>query len=98
MSTKDAVFLASRVFAVYLFVGMLADLTYLPERILSFAHYASQSSVVVQNSYFRTYDTVALLGILLRIVALAVASWWFYKPGARIQRFFTPSDARPQSD
>ena len=91
MSQKGAVFLASRLLAIYLFCWMLSDLTYLPERIIAFEHYAHESSVLLSHNYFYNYAAVTLAFHVLRIALLLAGSIWFYQCGPRIQAFFLQS-------
>lgn len=92
MTTKAAIYIASRAFALYLLCWMLSDVTYLPGRIFSLAHHASGLSVLSPPSYLNTEERISLAFTLVRIVGLAVAAASLGRCGPRIQTFFTAPD------
>ena|SRR5690348_12883572 len=88
VSQKEGIVLVSRLVSIYLFVWMLSDLTYVPERLFSFVHYAHERSVLASHNCFYSLDSFSLGFHLLRIVLLLSASVWFYRCGPTIQALF----------
>ncbi len=95
MSTKDAIYIASRAFALYLFCWMLDNVTYLPARLMALTHHAAQRSVLFSSDYLYNSDLTTLVFTLIRIVVLGVASYYLWRCGPRVQSLFTPPESRP---
>ncbi len=88
MSTKEAVTIVSRAFAVYFLAWLLYDLTYLPSQLNLFLHYQLGPNPSAGSAYWRNYELTRLLFLLLRMVVLFFAVQWFYRSGPRIHAYF----------
>lgn len=95
---------ASRLFAAYLLFWAADDLTILPREVLSLAHEMHNAalagaplSAFAASYYLRCY-VVEFMSNLLRIALLLLAAGWFYRCGPRIQRFFFPETAAPNTE
>jgi len=90
MSRRDLVFVVSRAFALYLISWALADITYLPERLLSLSHEMSRGSVLTKYDYWASHYLVVTSFLVIRILALVLAARSFWRCGSRVQSFFAP--------
>jgi len=87
MSKKDAVVLAARVLGVLMAMWALSEVSYLPERVLELLHYSSGNS-----PYLRSYETVHVGFLVVRIVGFAFMSRWLLKGGPDIEETLLPAD------
>ena len=95
MTRKDAVTLASRAFLIYLLCWSLDALSYLPERLFAFTHYASLTGFS-SAAYSKNYYFVSLALLFVRVVVLFAFANWFYQAGPKVENFFfagQPADA-----
>jgi hypothetical protein len=93
LSTREAVTIASRAFAIYFLAWLVLDLSYLPSQLFSFLHHQLAMGAGGQNPYWRNYDLISLVLNVLRILALFFAVQWFYRSGPGIHAYFTaPSE------
>jgi hypothetical protein len=90
MTTKSAIYIASRAFALYLLCWMLSDVTYLPTRIFSLAHHSSGVSIFSPPTYLYVEDKITLAFALVRIAGLGTAAGILLRCGAHVQAFFAP--------
>lgn len=95
MTRRDAVILASRALALYLFAWGLNDLSYVPQTVVSLRHHYS---VLSSNDYWFSYYGLELLVRIGRLAALFVTAAWLYACGPRVQRFFLPVDETASTD
>ena len=84
MSRNEIVLLVSRTFAAIQFVTVLIEMSYLPERLVSYFHYAANAPS--QNNYFGTYYNVVVLSLFARIAGLLILTAVFWKCGPWIER------------
>ena len=99
LTTRQAILIASRLFAVYLLFWVVVDITELPREIHSVVSYARTGTALgfsllggLHQSYlFRTY-VFYLLGNILRISLWLMIAGWFYRCGPRIQNFLLPPE------
>lgn len=91
MSSRDAVVIVSRAFALYLLFWALSAASYLPEYIFSFSHHAGDASVLTGSGYFRNLYLITLIAAAVRSMILLALSLWFYRSGAAISRFLLPT-------
>jgi hypothetical protein len=92
MSRKDAVLLASRVFALLLTVGTLVEVSYLPEFVQSFLRYSADGPALTPSmQHLRHYDLIRLAFLITRIVGYSFMARWIYKGGPEVEELFLPS-------
>jgi hypothetical protein len=84
MSKSEAVSIASRAVAFYLFVWALDAVSYLPSRLVLLPHWT--------NEFWHSYDMLNVVFTVLRVVALFGAAVWFYECGPRVKSFFLPTE------
>jgi len=96
MTRKDAVTLASRAFSIYLLCWALDALSYLPERLFAFTHYASLTGFA-SAAYSKNYYFVALALLFVRVVTLFAFANWFYQAGPKVESFFFAEPAMDAS-
>jgi hypothetical protein len=90
MSKMDAVLIASRAVAFYLFCWALDNLSYLPERLLDAQR---QTSVDFHRIYL-----LALEFTILRGVAFFAAAMLFYECGPRVRAFLLPGEQQSDAE
>jgi hypothetical protein len=89
MSRREAILLVSRALAVMQLIGVLFEVTYLPERFLSLQHHATGPSVLSVSSYdvfWAGYYRVAIGALLLRILIGLLLAVVFWNCGPWIER------------
>jgi hypothetical protein len=87
MTREDAITLVSRTVSIYLAVWALDALSYLPERLFSFSHYAVMTGFA-SPAYLKNYYFVTLAMLFVRVVALFALAGWFYNAGPKLEGFF----------
>lgn len=90
MSKTEAVLIASRVVALYLFCWALDALSYLPGRLKLIQHWTSD--------YWHSYDMLNLEFTVLRVVALLGAALLFYECGPRVEAFLLPTQKQVETE
>jgi hypothetical protein len=95
MSRKEAVLLVSRALAIFQFVYALLEITYLPERLISLFGHASAAGSSGTDDYFRSYDSVGVAFLLVRIVIQLVLTVVFWNCGPWIERVLLPESGNP---
>ncbi|MFZ0733459.1 MAG: hypothetical protein WAM79_14115 [Candidatus Sulfotelmatobacter sp.] len=98
MSRENVVCLAGRVLALLFTVFTLCELSYLPEYVQSFLHYADYEIGPTTNiqylQYWRHHVLVALGFLVARIVGFALVSGWFFKGGPDVAELLLPAAVR----
>jgi hypothetical protein len=92
MSRKELIFVLSRAFALYLCCWGLVEVSYLPERLFSLAHYTNERPVFADHDYHSSYYLVVTAFLFARMLALFYASGWFWRCGPRVQALFDVRD------
>jgi hypothetical protein len=87
VSTKDAVKLVCRCFAIYFLASLLIELTYFPTYLASFLHYELGTTTIRDPDYWRGYYVLHFLFYLVRLLGLFFAVQWFYRAGPRIEAY-----------
>jgi hypothetical protein len=90
MSRKELVFLVSRAFALFLYTWAFAEISYLPERLLSLTHHIGEASVLSRYDYWSSYYLVAVSFLVVRILAFLWAAGSFWRCGPGVQALFAP--------
>ena len=90
MSRSDAVVLVSRALALHFLTWALTELSHLPTSALLIRHYLDPSSVLTSGAFWRNYEVVAGMFILVRMVVLSAAAVLFFQCGPRVQRLLLP--------
>jgi hypothetical protein len=91
MTKKDGILLVSRAMTLYLVLWVLSDLTYVPERLFSFFHYAKLPNASANEHYLRGYYFIILVSLVARIVALSILARWIHKCGPSVESLFLPA-------
>ena len=92
MTRDEAVVLVSRALAIIQLVTAAIEVTYLPERILSVAHYARLGNGLSSTAdYFLRLDVIELCGYLVRIPSLLLLALIFWNCGPWIARVLLPA-------
>ena len=98
MSREDAVCLASRTLAFLFMVWALWELSYLPDQVQSFLHYAEYQATPSTNTqyleYWRHHLFIGLGFIIVRSVGFALLSVWFFKGGPDVAELLLPAASR----
>jgi hypothetical protein len=87
MSKREIVVLVSRALAVIQIMSALLEMSYLPERVIIFAHRITLSRFLGLSSI---YEIEATLALILRITVLLLAAYLLWKCGPKIERFLLP--------
>jgi len=93
MSRKDVVTVASRVLSVLLTVSALAEMSFLPEFLHSYLHYANQgteSSAYIQ--YMHHYHLLRVAFLVTRIIGYLLMARWLHKGGAEVEQLLFPAE------
>jgi len=88
MSRKELVFVVSRTFALFLFTWAFAEVSYLPERLLSLTHHISEGSVLTRYDYWSSYYLVVTSFLVVRILAFLLAAGSFWRCGPWVHALF----------
>ena len=99
LTTRQAILIASRLFAAYLLFWVITDVIAIPRELLSVTHYAREGTefgtsligVFHQSYLFREY-VLNLLANILTIALWLMIAGWFYRCGPRIQNFLLPPE------
>lgn len=92
MSRKDGVVIASRVLSVFFTVWALGEVTYLPEFLHSYLHYADPEVVPSAYIHYMHHYYLLRVGFLVtRIIGYFLMARWLYKGGPGIEELFLPS-------
>ena len=87
-------FLASRVLAFLFMILTLWELSYLPEFVQSFLHYADYPATPSTNTqyleYWRHHLLIELGFLVVRIIGFALVSLWFFKGGSDVEELLLP--------
>ena len=86
MSKNEAVSIASRAVALYLFIWGLDVASYFPERLMQAQHQTTD--------FWHSYDMLSLVLTVIRVVALFGAGLFFFEGGQRAESFFLPVEKR----
>jgi len=94
MSKEDTLCLASRVLALFFMICALWELSYLPEFVQSFFHYADYQATSSTNTqyleYWRHHYLIGLGFLVVRIIGFALVSLWFFKGGPEVKELLLP--------
>jgi hypothetical protein len=90
ISRKDAVRIASRVVSIYFWAWAIAYVTFLPTELLDIIHHSTRGSVLGGSNFGLKYYSSVLILMLMRIMLLTAAGWFFYKCDHDIQAFLLP--------
>jgi hypothetical protein len=94
MSRKEIVLLVSRALAIIQFVSAVLEITYLPERLVSFIHYVGRfDDLATTDGYWGTYYRVQIGFLFMRIIIQLVLTVIFWNCGPWIERTLLPSPA-----
>ena len=99
LTTRQAILIASRLFAAFLLFWVIADVIAIPRELLSVVHYAREGTefgtsligVFHQSYLFREY-VLSLLANIMTIALWLMIAGWFYRCGPRIQNFLLPPE------
>ncbi len=76
----------------------LWELSYLPEYVQSFLHYADYQATPSTNTqyldYWRHHLLIGLGFLVTRIIGFALVSLWFFKGGPEIEQLLLPAASR----
>jgi hypothetical protein len=97
MSRKELVLVVSRTLSLLLVAWALAEITYLPERLFSLSHHVSERSVLASEDYWTSYYLIITVFLVVRIIALFVAAFMFWKCGPRVQTLFFPQSGASET-
>jgi hypothetical protein len=93
MSRKEVVLLVSRALAVIQFVSAVLEITYLPERLLSFVHYVGfTGGSAMPGDYAATHYRVEIGFLFARIIFELVLTVVFWNCGPWVERTLLPSN------
>lgn len=98
MSSKDVAVIASRALSVFLTVWALGEVSYLPEFLHSYLHYADQGLVTsAYIQYMHHYYLLRLGFLITRIVGYFLMARWLYKGGPGIEQLFLPTEPEQET-
>jgi hypothetical protein len=89
MSKNEAVSIASRAVALYLFIWGLDTASYFPERLMMLPHQTTD--------FWHSYYMLSLVLTVIRVVALFAAALFFFQGGQRAESFFLPAERQADS-
>jgi hypothetical protein len=89
MSKNEAVSIASRAVALYLFIWGLDAASYFPERLMMLPHQTTD--------FWHSYYMLSLVLTVIRVVALFAAALFFFQGGQRAESFFLPAEKQADS-
>ncbi|MGD0547356.1 MAG: hypothetical protein ABR991_05950 [Terracidiphilus sp.] len=98
MSRKEVVLLVSRALAMIQLITALLDISYLPEKFMSFNHYTRVANIMADSDrgeyyqYYLNYDRVGLALLFARIAALLLFAFLFWNCGPTIERILLPKN------
>jgi len=79
----------SRAFALLLITWAFVELTYLPERVFSlYRHLGQQSVLNGARDYWGAYYSLATVLLIVRLLALLIAAFAFWRCGPRVEALF----------
>src|SRR4051812_7571693 len=90
MSTRDAVRIASRIIAAYIFIWALDAASYIPANVYAAIHHAHDASILSGESYWENHYLVSVGISLMRVAGLLIVAFWFYKCGPGAQKYLLP--------
>jgi hypothetical protein len=94
MTRKEAVVLVSRALSMMWGVFALYETTYLPERLVSYAHYAYRYKVIDNDGSFSYLPLLYRLStgfLFVRIAGYLVLAWIFWKCGPWVEGTLLPA-------
>jgi hypothetical protein len=97
MSTKDAVWIASRTLAVLLTVWALTDLSHLPGAVHSYLHYSAEAVTTGNVEYWRHSYLISLGFLVTRIIGYSLMARWLHKGGPEVLELLLPAAASGES-
>jgi hypothetical protein len=96
ISRKDGVRIVSRMLAINFWAWAIDDVTHLPTELIDIFHYSASGSVLGGSNFGLKYYSSVFILMLMRIMLLTAAGWFFYKCDRDIQAFLLPEqDAEP---
>ena len=99
MTRRDAIVLGSRLLAIFLTIGTLAKLTYLPSYLDSFLRYASHVTPTSSaNDYLRHHYLIELGFLVTRIIGYALTAAWLFRCGPDIEELLLPGNLRQDAN
>jgi hypothetical protein len=90
MSKNEAVSIAGRAVALYLFIWGLDAASYFPERLMQLQHQTTD--------FWHSYDMLSLALTVIRMAALFGAALFFFEGGQRAESFFLPAEKKAKSE
>jgi hypothetical protein len=91
MSRRDAVLLASRRLSVLITIWALTELSYLPERLHSFLHYANgDAGASLYVEHMRHHDLIVVASLLIRIIGFLLLALWLRRSGPEVMELLLP--------
>jgi hypothetical protein len=90
MSKNEAVSIACRAVALYLFIWALDAASYLPERLVLLPRQTTD--------LWHNYDMLSVVFAVIRVVGLFGAALFFFEGGQRAESFFLPAEKRADSE
>jgi hypothetical protein len=90
MSKNEAVSIASRAVALYLFIWALDAVSYLPERLVLLPHQTTD--------FWHSYNMLSLVFTVIRVAGLFGAALFFFEGGQRAESFFLPTEKQADSE
>ena len=93
MSRKEAITILGRLFAIYLFVWIVVDFSYLLEYLFSAWHYLIESSSAASRDYWAGYYRVRTGLCALRILGFLAAARFFWTGGPKLEKLLWPLPA-----
>jgi hypothetical protein len=91
MTRKEGIVIASRALAVLFTGSVLAEITYLPEMLHEYLHYAHPLAVQTDHmDHLRHYYLLRLGFLITRIVGFSLLARWLYRGGPPIEELMFP--------
>ena len=98
MPRKEVTLLVARALALYLICWALADVTYVPERVLSLRHALSERGPLKSGPYYVLYYRETMIAAIVRILGLSFGAGILWKGGPGVQRLFAERERASDTD
>lgn len=100
MSKQEAIVVAGRALAVLMTVWALSAVSYLPEYVQAYLHYAYYESTASTNvryvQYMQHSHLIDLCFLIARIIGFSLLARWLFKGGTEVNELLLPSSNEPQ--
>ena len=92
LTKSELVRIVCRAFALYLLLCALIDFTYYPQYMNSLLHHLQANGSRSDDGYWTRYYVLETASLTVRSFGLLLGGLTLWNPGARIVRFFDPSE------